>query len=64
MEHGGCNVLLVDMNRKDESLCYRVDIGLPPPEASKTEQTKRLEVLRTNRKDAKLERLSRNRECK
>ncbi|CAG9763136.1 unnamed protein product [Ceutorhynchus assimilis] len=53
---------LSELNIKDPSVHYKVDIGLPPVQVSRAQQVQeRLDHLKQQRNDKELERLSRNR---
>ncbi|KAJ8933207.1 hypothetical protein NQ314_014154 [Rhamnusium bicolor] len=54
---------LAERNYKDPSIYFRVDIGLPPPKYSRSKQLEeRLKLLKLQKKNPELEKLSRNKE--
>lgn len=57
-------VFISEWAYQDPSLHFKVDIGLPPPQISKSlERKERMKILKPLRSDPNLEKLSRNKQC-
>nr|CAH7731391.1 unnamed protein product [Callosobruchus chinensis] len=56
---------LEESRYKDPSLYYRVDIGLPPPKVSRSQQLQeRLQTLKAQKTNPSVVKLARNKECR
>jgi len=55
--------MFVELNYKDPEVHFKVDIGLPKPSQSRLGKFE-AQVIRTNKENAELERMSRLKHCK